>query len=176
MKTCERHELILDYMPLANKLAWEKKRELPPSVDIDELKSAAYMGLVKAANRFSPKYQVAFPTYARFRIRGEILDYLRELRWDIRAKVQNVDQEVLEILYFDHKISHTGEFFQKVTKSLSAIGKKVLLMYYVQERSLKEIGRVLGLSESRISQILTHSRNEIKRRFSENDLKYEIAA
>jgi RNA polymerase sigma factor for flagellar operon FliA len=172
----ERHELILNFMPLANKLAWEKKRELPRSVDIDELKSAAYMGLVKAANRFDPKCNVPFPAYARWRIRGEILDYLRELRWDKSAKVQNADQEVLEILYSTHDVSYTEEFFGKVTKSLSAIGQKVVILYYVQERTLKEIGTLLGLSESRISQILSQSRSEIKRRFSESDLRYEIAA
>jgi RNA polymerase sigma factor (sigma-70 family) len=176
METCERDTLILNYLPLANKLAWEKKKKVPPCVDIDELKSAAYMGLVKAANRFNPECKVPFPTYARFRIYGEILDYLRELMWDRNVKICTLDHEMLEILCYHHENADTGEFFGKVTKFLSAIGQKVVMLYYIENRTLKEIGTVLNLTESRISQILKQSREKIKRIFSEEDLRYEIAA
>jgi len=176
METCERDTLILDYLPLANKLAWEKKKKVPPCVDIDELKSAAYMGLVKAANRFRSECKVPFSTYARFRICGEILDYLRELMWDRKAKIRTLEHEILGILCYNYENSNTEEFFEKVTKFLNAIGRRVVMLYYVDNRTLKEIAGVLNLTESRISQILKQSREKIKRVFSEEDLRYEIAA
>jgi DNA-directed RNA polymerase specialized sigma subunit len=45
-------KLVVDYIPLASKLAWQKSMTTPQSVTFDELKSAAYMGLVDAASKF----------------------------------------------------------------------------------------------------------------------------
>src|SRR5690606_9250413 len=77
----EREELVVNYMPLANKIAWAKRKTTPICITIDELKSAAYMGLVEAASRFDPARGVAFGVFARMRIAGQITDYLRTFKW-----------------------------------------------------------------------------------------------
>jgi RNA polymerase sigma factor (sigma-70 family) len=169
MTTKEREQLVLDYLPLANKLAWTKNNRTPRSVTIDELKSAAYFGLVDAASRYKPKYGVAFGPFARFRICGEMADYLRELSWGKRQSIQMVS--------IDESNGNQGswadtlrcpvrcdpnDFFDLVTESLADLGKRIVKMYYVDRRTLREIGTVEGLSESRISQLLSKYRDLIR--------------
>lgn len=79
MSTEDIRELIINNMALANYLAKLKKISLPKNITFSELQSAAFMGLVEAANRFVPEKGISFSTYAYFRISGAINDYLREL-------------------------------------------------------------------------------------------------
>jgi DNA-directed RNA polymerase specialized sigma subunit len=82
MTTAERQALVVDYMPLAHKLAWNKKAGVPRCVSIEELKAAAYLGLVDAASRAAARDRF-FP---HARIIGEMDDYLRSLRWGSRSR------------------------------------------------------------------------------------------
>ena len=75
-------QLVIDYMPLADNLAKKKSQSVPKSISLDELKSAAYMGLVDAASKFDDKKGVPFSCYARIRISGEMKDYLRSLSYE----------------------------------------------------------------------------------------------
>lgn len=74
----ERNELIINYIPLANKLAFQKNKLVSKNISFEELKSVAYMGLVDAAERFNIKYNCSFSTYAKIRILGEICDFIRK--------------------------------------------------------------------------------------------------
>jgi RNA polymerase sigma factor FliA len=73
-----RDKLIADTLPYVRKLAVEISRELPRFTDIEELVSAGREGLVQAAERYDPSHGVLFRTFAHYRIRGAILDYVRE--------------------------------------------------------------------------------------------------
>jgi DNA-directed RNA polymerase specialized sigma subunit len=81
MTFAEQQLLVLDYLPLAHTLAWEKSENTPNSVTIDELKSAAYFGLVSAASKAESKEN--FHPYRK--IQWAILDYLRSLSWGKRG-------------------------------------------------------------------------------------------
>lgn len=177
-----RNELIINYMPLANKLAWKKWKKTPKYVDIEELQSAAYMGLIDAAKKFQEERKVSFGAYARTRIQGAICDYLRELSWG-RKKTSLVsvsldapvdDSKGQSFADFieekQRKESETAEFFEEVTKSLPAIGSQILLLYYVNQLSLKEISNVIGVGESRVSQVLSSCRDLIKKKWNQGDL------
>jgi RNA polymerase sigma factor for flagellar operon FliA len=74
----ERNELITNYIPLANKLAFQKNKFVSKNITFEELKSAAYMGLVDAAIRFDNKRNCSFFSYAKIRISGEICDFIRK--------------------------------------------------------------------------------------------------
>ena len=56
----------------------------------------------------------------------------------------------------------TEDFFEFATKVLNAIGKKVIRLYYIEGKSMKEIGEILNVSESRVSQIMKEYLRQIK--------------
>jgi RNA polymerase sigma factor (sigma-70 family) len=168
MTTIERNRLIENYMPLANKLASEKKKSLPSWVSLDDLKSAAYYGLVDAANKFDPERFISFGTYARWRIAGEILDFIREScrdneRCSISLDVSDENGVSLSARIPQGEPSENfDEFFEDLTKGIGDLDKNILLMYYVDDMSLKEIGSRIGVSESRVSQLLKRSRENVR--------------
>ncbi len=95
MKLEERNIIIEKYMPFARSQAVKKHKTIQ-SIDVDELKSAAYLGLVEAADRFDPS-RSNFPSYAKYRIAGEIQDYLRGLGFGSRSqkKFVSLDEMIL---------------------------------------------------------------------------------
>jgi RNA polymerase sigma factor for flagellar operon FliA len=69
--------------------------QLPYSVEIDDLVSVGFIGLMDAADKFKESRGVKFSTYAEFRIRGAILDELRNLDTMphcARTKAKEIDQ------------------------------------------------------------------------------------
>lgn len=179
---CERDELILHYMPLANKLARKKWSRTPKCVDYDELQSAAFMGLVEAANKYEADRNVVFGTYAVIRMCGAICDYLRSLHWfGVKNPLMPISAETPIGDESDCRISDSIEakedgdtetihFFEEATKILDDLGSKVISLYYIQGLSLKEIGEDVGLCESRICQILASCRKQMKNKWNREEL------
>lgn len=62
------------------------------------------------------------------------------------------------------------EFLELVTKGLDENGKKIVSMYYLDELSLKEIGKVIGVSEGRVSQLLKKYKQQIRDSWEYMDL------
>src|SRR5919206_406814 len=58
---------------------------LPASVCLDDLISAGAIGLIDAIEKYDPTRGTAFKTYAEWRIRGAMLDELREWDWAPRS-------------------------------------------------------------------------------------------
>ena len=73
----KRNELIVRYAPLVKNIAERMAMRLPAHVDRDDLVSAGTMGLISAVERFDKERNVQFEVFARYRIRGAILDELR---------------------------------------------------------------------------------------------------
>lgn len=80
------NELITDNLFFADILAAKFKKRLS-FTSYEELQSAAYLGLVEAANKFDPSRSNGFRSFARFRIIGAIKDYLREISWGSRRRL-----------------------------------------------------------------------------------------
>lgn len=72
-----RDQVVIDYMPLVVHEARLMAERLPSSVECDDLVSAGTLGLMNAVERFDPSRDVKFRSYAVFRIRGAMLDFLR---------------------------------------------------------------------------------------------------
>lgn len=70
--------LAEEYAGLVPHVAHQVASKLPPHVDFDDLVSAGYEGLLQAALRFDPSRGFQFSTYAPTRIRGEMIDQLRD--------------------------------------------------------------------------------------------------
>lgn len=92
-----REAFIKKHVPLVKRIASRFSMRIPPSVSLDELMSAGNLGLIDAANKFDPERHVNFQTYASFRIKGAILDELRNLdkySRSLRQKIHEVEKAV----------------------------------------------------------------------------------
>lgn len=81
-----QEELLDQCLPLVRQVAEQVHRHLPRHhIDIESLVQSGVVGLLEAAQRYNASRGVAFPDYARYRIRGEIIEYLRSLDWASRS-------------------------------------------------------------------------------------------
>src|SRR5205085_3156577 len=71
--------LFTNRFPLVVGIVNEMMRRLPPWVDRDCLVQSGVVGLLDAAQRYDARRAIRFSTYAAYRIRGEIIEYLRSL-------------------------------------------------------------------------------------------------
>ena len=93
--TSRRDELILNHLPLVTAIAVRVHENLPVHVELDDLIHAGVMGLFDAATKYDANKMVAFPAYAKHRIKGAILDSLRQLDWasrDLRRRHKQMEQ------------------------------------------------------------------------------------
>jgi RNA polymerase sigma factor for flagellar operon FliA len=82
----ERERLILEHLPQVRLVARKIHERLPDTVVFEDLLSAGVVGLIQAIDHFDPRQNVKLKTYAEFRIRGAILDSLRDSDWAPRLK------------------------------------------------------------------------------------------
>jgi RNA polymerase sigma factor for flagellar operon FliA len=95
-----RDELITDHLHLVTAIAAHVQHSIPVHVELDDLIHAGTMGLLDAATKYCEDKQVAFPTYARHRIRGAIIDSLRQQDWasrDLRKRYRQMEALTIEL-------------------------------------------------------------------------------
>jgi RNA polymerase sigma factor for flagellar operon FliA len=231
----EREEMIAKYAYLVKYLAGRVASRIPSSVVFDELVSAGSLGLIDAVDKYDPRKNVGLKTYAQYRIKGAILDELRNMDWysrSMRKKIQGIeravqivearegrpasDMEIAEemgqpledylktlsdihcaaLLSLDDYIKNgdndgeSGTTFHEGMKSeenpsdhliqkelrdvlagairrLTEKEQMVISLYYYDELTLKEIGNVMELTESRICQIHTMALIKLKARLKD---------
>jgi RNA polymerase sigma factor for flagellar operon FliA len=222
----QRERLILEHLPAIKHIASRFFAALPPFMDLADLVGEGVFGLLSAAERFDPTRGVKFKTYAETRIRGAILDSLRNHDWvprSLRRKFKKLNRAFKELeqrlgrpateseiseeigigigelrrlavlsqsasaCLWNHRHQHEAanaepeairvidsrqdtllRIHQSEIRNIlaDAIGKLprrerlVISLYYFDELTMKEIGRVLGVKESRVSQF--HSRAKSK--------------
>lgn len=72
-------ELALSYLPAVRAIAFRMKERLPSSVDVDDLISIGTEELIKVSRRYDTSKNESFWGYAKTRVQGSMLDYLRSL-------------------------------------------------------------------------------------------------
>src|SRR3990172_10797457 len=81
-----RDEMIKKYAPLVKNIALRMAAKLPiDPADKEDLINAGIIGLMSALEHYDAKRKVKFETFARFRIRGAVLDELRARDWTPRS-------------------------------------------------------------------------------------------
>jgi RNA polymerase sigma factor for flagellar operon FliA len=80
----ERERVLMEQLPHVRYIARRIHDRLPRHVPFEDLVNAGVLGLIDALNKFDLSKHVQFSSYAKFRIRGAILDSLRELDWSPR--------------------------------------------------------------------------------------------
>ncbi len=81
----DRDAIILEHLPQVRCIANKICATLPASVDANDLIGDGVLGLLDAVEKFDPARGVSFKTYAQYRIRGAILDNLRNQDWTPRS-------------------------------------------------------------------------------------------
>jgi RNA polymerase sigma factor for flagellar operon FliA len=206
--------LVMQHLGLVKRVALHLKVRIPPFMELDELIQVGMIGLLEAARAFNPDKGVDFENFALSRVRGAILDEVRQLSYLPRSAVAfNKSEsratdalatelgraptqiELAEHLGDDiesfHKkrgnasrfetfsmevvadevmgiaderarqpevIVEHADFMRAVTQAIAELPERdqlLMQLYYVEELNLKEIGEIVGVTESRVSQLLT---------------------
>lgn len=69
--------LVVDHLRIAEVIAQQLRRGLPPAFELEDLLQIGRLGLIEAAASWDPRRGVPFAAYARFRVRGAILDAVK---------------------------------------------------------------------------------------------------
>jgi RNA polymerase sigma factor FliA len=96
----ERERVLMEQLPQVRYIARRIHERLPRHVPSEDLVHAGVVGLIDALNKFDLSKHVQFSSYAKFRIRGAILDSLRELDWsprELRRKGRLIDATYNEL-------------------------------------------------------------------------------
>jgi len=96
----ERERVLMEQLPHVRYIARRIHERLPRHVPFEDLVHAGVLGLIDALNKFDLSKHVQFSSYAKFRIRGAILDSLRELDWsprDLRRKGRLVESTYCQL-------------------------------------------------------------------------------
>lgn len=210
-----RNYILMHYIGLVKDIASRLVYSYKNHVDYDDLYSCGIFGLMDAIEKYDINRNIKFDTYATWRVKGAIIDYIREQDWLPKSKRQkfkqvedafkqlegqngqapteeevanhlgmsvseinktlsesysyqiiSMDEKIMDVLNQGNDIaSHTAtpeaefmeeelkEVLAKAIDTLTENEKMVTSLYYFDELNQKEIGKVMGLSESRISQL-----------------------
>lgn len=213
----DREQLVQRYVPLVKRIAYHLLARVPANVMVDDLVQNGMLGLLDAIDRFQEGFGAQFETYATQRVRGAMLDGLRENDWlprNLRRELRRIEamiaqlehaqgrapseaelaaalgmslpdyQKTLQearghqIVYFEDFALEAGDDFlerhftddnadpARILEDANlrvhlvrAIGelpereKLMMALYYEQDLNLREIGEVMGVTESRVCQL-----------------------
>ena len=213
-----REQLITEYLPYVKRIVHRLAMHLPSTIDINDLLNVGVIGLIQAVDRYDPRRDNKFMTYAVFRIKGAVLSELRSrdfLSRSNRRKIRELENAYLKLeqklgrevedievaeelgvdieqIYRTKQLSNISfisfeelgyssrgekeklvnflvnndddaltltrlkELKNTLARAIEELPEKekiVISLYYLDELTMKETGEVLGITESRVSQI-----------------------
>ncbi|EHL17261.1 FliA/WhiG family RNA polymerase sigma factor [Peptoanaerobacter stomatis] len=220
-----KEEIITNYIGLVKIVSGKLFNYYAQKIEYDDLMGYGVIGLIDAIDKYDYTKNIKFETYASIRIRGEIIDQIRNLDWiprSIRKKMKTLNttieklesqlgreatrQEISE--YMQISLKEVDELFEETTtynivsiedeitenyklqimddkkenspeenliykdtikelaKAIDTLKEKeklVINLYYYENLTYKEISEIVGVSESRISQIISSCLIKIKK-------------
>ncbi len=217
-RSAYREQLIREYLPYVKRIVQRIAAHLPSTVELEDLMNVGVIGLIQAVDRYDPRRDNKFMTYAAFRIKGAILselrarDYLsrssrRKLR-EMEMASQRLEQRLgrepedvevaaemgvdleelhrtrqmagISFISFEEigvasreekdkltqfllqndedalsrtRLKELKEALARAIEQLPEKEKLVITLYHLEELTMKETGKVLNITESRVSQI-----------------------
>lgn len=102
-----RNDLIKQYQPLVRRLAHHMMAKLPANVQVDDLIQVGLIGLSEALARYEAAQGVQFETFATQRIRGAMLDELRDNDWMSRGSRKSQKEIEQAMRRLEHQLGRT---------------------------------------------------------------------
>jgi RNA polymerase sigma factor for flagellar operon FliA len=230
-----RDQLITEYLPYVKRIVHRIAVHLPSTIDIDDLMNVGVIGLIQAVDRYDPKRDNKFMTYAVFRIKGAVLSELRSrdfLSRSNRRKIRELENAYIKLeqrlgrevnetevakelgvdveqIYRTRQMSSISfisfeelgcsskdekekllsylvdndddaltltrlkEIKEAVVKAIKQLPEKermVISLYYLEELTMKETGKVLNITESRVSQIHSQAIQRLRAKLKKQKL------
>lgn len=103
----DREAMLRQYVPLVRRLAHHMIAKLPPSVEVDDLIQVGMIGLAEALSRFQANQGVQFETFATQRIRGAMIDELREGDWMSRGSRKSQKEIEHAVAQLEHRLGRS---------------------------------------------------------------------
>jgi len=244
MKKAEFEKQVTDNLYIVKIIASKLYSRIPAGIELEDLIHTGILGLIDAVKKYDPSRGTRFSTYASLRIRGAILDELRNLDWasrSLRHKIKEVEAafDSLQMKMgrppkedeVAQSLNMTLPEFQKLLSQSRGVGigvfrlatddegniadesmlhyysdeidtspvlkmeqnemkriiahfmdelpekeKLVLSLYYIDDLNLKEVGKIMNLTESRISQIRTTAIMRMRARLADVARKNKVDA
>jgi len=207
----EKSETIKQYAPMVKRIAHHMMGRLPASVEEDDLIQAGMIGLLDAFSRYDETQNSQFEAYAIQRIRGAMLDELRQTDWaprSVRQNMRKIEKAINELQHQLGKPPSEGEiaelmgvpledyqrmlgeshghqliylddfgineddesFLERNCPDLSEepLERLMMSLYYEEELNLREIGEIMGVGISRVSQLHSQAIARLRNRLRED--------
>ncbi len=215
-----QENLVQAHAILVKRIAYHLMSRLPQSIQLDDLIQAGMIGLLEAGRNYDASKGASFETYAGIRIKGHMLDEVRQNDWVPRSVHRNSRKIAEAVQYIENQLGREAkdsEIAHKLEISLTeyyemlqdSVGSHLygfddlgvtedvlynteeghyniepqirvvndnlmshlneiidglpknehlaLSLYFEHDLNLKEIGDIIGVSESRVSQILSQA-------------------
>jgi len=118
----QRDQRILEHIGLVKRIAYHLLHRLPSSVQVDDLIQAGTIGLIEASKHYDASQGASFETYAGIRIRGAMLDEVRQGDWaprSVHRKMRQVSEAIREIEHTSGRDAKDADVAQKLGISLN---------------------------------------------------------
>jgi len=227
-----RNKLLMHYLPVAQYHARRIRERLPRCYQVDDLMQSAVLGLRSAIDSFDPQRGIRFETYCTLRVRGAILDNLKDLfkaPRDMRTRAAALDRAKQQLrmtlgrtpseVEIAHQLSiakdktrlwaqeavaaavtsldvtvhprdlayaqstaldnledpHTvdpadraqrADLKDLLMRTLTQVERLILMLYYYEDMTMREIALTLGRTEARVSQIHSRVLERLRTRFA----------
>ena len=143
----DRDALIRQYSPLVRRLAHHMMAKLPPNVQVDDLIQVGLIGLSEALTRYEPSQGVQFETFAAQRIRGAMIDELRENDWMSRGSRKSQKEIEGALTRLEHKLGRTPSESEIATELGMSLADYQSLLSKVRGTQLVYLEDMTGGSE-----------------------------
>ncbi len=180
---------IEEHLGLARKVASEFSKNINCKYTYDELESQAFLGLVKAANKFEEERGVKFSTFAIQVIRYELIRTFRDDKWyfskrgcphdvlslNVKMSSEGKQEEILTLLKDDTDYeSETVDniLIKQLIGGLKEDEKEIIYLYFYNGLRQSQIAEIIGLTQVSISRKIRNALKKMRCQLSVNTMSY----